>query len=138
MALIAIDWSPERPSLRRFGLGFIASGLVLALVLWLVWEHRTVATVLAGASVVLGAWMTLVPVSWAKPVYVALLVPGFLIGNVVSRILVAATFYAVVTPIGVALRVFRSDPLRLARGKESYYHDTTGRHEPPHRSERPF
>lgn len=138
MALIVIDWSPDRAALRRFGLGFAASGLVVALLLWLVWDYRTVGLVVAGASVVLGAWMSVAPASWARPIYVGLLVPGFLIGNVVSRILVAVTFYVVVTPIGLALRVFRPDALRLARVKDSCYHDVSMRKEDAHRHERPF
>jgi hypothetical protein len=47
---------------------------------------------------------------------------GAILGAVNSRIILAAVFYAVVTPVGLTLRCLRKDPIsrRMDRAASSY------------------
>lgn len=48
---------------------------------------------------------------------------GVLLGRIVSPIVIAVLFYAVITPFGIAMRLVRKDPLRLEfdRDAASYW-----------------
>ncbi len=46
---------------------------------------------------------------------------GFLIGNIISPIVMAIIFFGVVTPTGVVLKLFKKDILRLKKNNNSSY-----------------
>ena len=50
---------------------------------------------------------------------------GFVISQMLGRVVLAAFFALVITPVGLVLRMFGKDPLRLKRptGKESHWRD---------------
>ena len=58
-----------------------------------------------------------------RPIFVAWTVLAFPIGWAVSRLALAAVFFGVVTPIGLAFRLIGRDPLRLRPepGRPSYW-----------------
>jgi hypothetical protein len=102
---------------RSFGLVLAAAcALIYG---WGVWSGRgavawLVATVLL-LSLALAVPRTLSPLTrlWLRF--------GGLLHVVVSPILLGLFFYTVVTPLGVGLRLFGKDPLRLKRGAASYW-----------------
>lgn len=57
----------------------------------------------------LGLWRP----ALVRPVYVAAVVLTFPLGWMMSRALLAALYYGVFTPLGLALRLLGRDPLRL-------------------------
>ena len=108
--MIEINKNPSPRELRWFGVGLLAfAALVSALLAW-----RTGGTTGPRYVLALGALVTLV--YYAVPplrrwVYLAWMYAAFPIGWVVSHVVLAAVYYLVVTPIGLALRAAGRDPL---------------------------
>ncbi len=111
---------PEGPSDRSFGLVFSAAFLFIALLpvcsggavrYW----PLLAAVVLFGVSCVEPS-----PLSAPNKVWTAF---GDLLHRVVSPVVLAILFFAVIVPYGVVMKVFRKDPLRLRRdsGADSYW-----------------
>jgi len=110
------DFSRSQPvkgsSNRAFGLVFTAVFLIVAL--WpLVSGHspRVWALAVSGLllliSVATPGWLTVPNRLWMKF--------GLLLHRVISPVVLAILFYAVVTPMGLIMRAFGKDPLRLKR-----------------------
>lgn len=108
MSLIRIDRNPSRRQLTVFG----AAWLVFFAVLGGVALPRS--GVAAGAAWSVGV---LVPaIGWAAPWFLRMVYLGmawltFPIGLVVSFVILAAVYYAVLTPIGLLMRWFGCDPM---------------------------
>ncbi len=46
-----------------------------------------------------------------KPIYVAWMTVGHIIGNINARIILIIIFYLLITPIGLLVKIFQGDPL---------------------------
>ncbi len=132
MALIVIDWNPERRVLRQFG--GLAAALLGFFGLLVGWRHRffgiqlTPDTAFLVAAILLflgllSALAALLEPSWMRPAYVGLTVLGYPIGYVVSHVVMALIFFGLITPIGLVLRATGRDPLDkgLDRKAETYW-----------------
>jgi hypothetical protein len=123
MALLQINWKPNRRELRQFAalwLGFF--GLIGSYCRW-VHDSSTAAIVLWAISVVgVGGWF--VP-SLIRPLYVVWIALAMPIGWTVSHLLLLAMFYLVFTPIGLIIRACGYDPLarRFDRTAASYWRE---------------
>jgi len=108
--MIEINKNPSPRELRWFGVGLLAfAALVSALISW-----RTNSTTGPRYVLAIGALVALV--YYAVPplrrsMYLAWMYAAFPIGWVVSHAVLAAVYYLVVTPIGLAMRVVGRDPL---------------------------
>ena len=112
-----ISFHPSSKTLRQFaGLWLVFFG-GLACFQYLVRGNVPGAIALAVLAVTVGiaglAWPGAV-----RFVYVGWMVLAFPIGWTVSRLLLAALYFGVVTPIGVMLRLIGRDPLQLRRRAE--------------------
>lgn len=111
MALVEINWQPTKRDLKFFGIGLAVFCAVIA---WLCYrsdgEFEFVESVLTGAAVLAVGLSLLAPQS-LRPVYFVFMVLAFPIGWVVSHVLLALVFYAVFTPVGLAMRLFGRDPM---------------------------
>lgn len=123
--LIQLDFRPEARQLRQFGfIAFVVLG-VLAVVAYLRgtlfgFEVGDAARVLSAALGAVGAVSALFSLVWPqgnRPLFVALSLLAFPIGFVVSHIVLAVLFFAILTPVGLALRLLGRD--LLDRGFES-------------------
>jgi hypothetical protein len=124
-----VNWRPDRQDCRAFAkswiVGFPAIALVLAALVrwrtgaWVEWPWW-VATLGFAVGVV-----CLVSPAFAGPIYVAWYAIGGTIGFVVSNLFLIATFYLIVTPIGLVLKCLRKDSLdrRPDRAVQSYWKD---------------
>ena len=103
-----LDTTGDRRRLRRFGLT-IALGFAVLGAIGL-WRHHTIAPkvwfTIAGAGGLLG----IVAPMLLKPFERVWLALGDRLGWINTRIILTALFYAVVTPAGLLMRLFR-DPL---------------------------
>ena len=124
-----INWKPGPRELRSFG-KVIALGVPIVAALlgasarirshawpaWTLW--------LGAIGIGIGIACVLIPRA-ARPLYLAWMALGCCIGIVVGNVVLAAIYFLVVTPIGLALRLAGRDPLRRAieRGRESYWDD---------------
>lgn len=124
---------PDDRTLRQFG--WIACGVFGALAACARYEagpfssglgaHRLgVAGALAAVAAVSGACALLWP-RGNRALYVALSVVAYPIGWIVSYAVLGVLFFAVLTPIGLALRAAGVDPLQRTRtGARSYWTKT--------------
>jgi hypothetical protein len=104
------DPAGEAGSNRYFGL--LLAGALAAVGLWPILRHHDIrwwamALALAFGVVALAAPRLLDPLrrAWMKF--------GWLLGKIVSPIVMGALLYAVVTPVGLFQRLFRRDQLQL-------------------------
>ena len=122
-----MQWSdlPLNPSprtLRQFaGLWILFFGG------WAIWQYAAharfdFALVLGIVAITVGPLGLLFPAA-IKPIFVAWLTLAFPIGWVVSRVVLMLLFWGVMTPVGVALRLFGRDILDLRRpaGARTYW-----------------
>ena len=120
--LVAIEWRPDRKTLKRFALYWLAFFGLIAAPLALVAERREafyVSTLVGVAGWLCGA----IRPTWLKWPFVVLSLITFPIGWVVSHVLLGIAFYGVLTPIGVWRRLRRVErmPRRGEPDKESYW-----------------
>jgi hypothetical protein len=124
MSLIQIDHNPSRRALAWFGLIWLGLFAAIAAAAF----HRHGLTV---SVAVLGGLAVLLPAAgWVWPplmriVYLTVAYATFPIGFTVLCLIMFATYYLVLTPLGIVLRVCRRDPLcrRFQPGAESYWVD---------------
>ena len=124
-----INWKPAPRELRAFGkviaLGFPIVAVLLGASAWLrshAWPSWTLW--LGAVGFLVGLACVLVPRA-ARPLYLVWMALGCCIGLVVGNLVLAAIYFLVVTPIGLALRLAGRDPLRRAIEPEhqSYWDD---------------
>src|SRR5689334_9900395 len=104
-----MQWSdvtraPSRTHLRQFAaLCLIVFGGMAAW-RWLHGRHDTSTIVMGAAAVLIGIPGMVAPML-VRPVYTGWMIAAFPIGWTVSRLILGAIFYAVITPIGWAFRL---------------------------------
>ena len=111
MAAVEINKNPSRRDLLIFGLLFVAFAGILGAVAQWRWHAPTVARGIWAIGAVISLGYFLVP-PLRRPIYLGWVYLTFPIGFVVSHILLAIVFYAVVTPIGLILRLLGRDPMK--------------------------
>lgn len=126
MAMIEIDWRPSPKELRKFGLVVMAGmGLIGAAFQFL--SHAPEAARgcwIAGAALGLPALTGTVV---GLPGYWLWMGVAFVMGNVMSRVLLTVIYYGLITPLGLARRLFGGDPLQLKKpAKASYWLPVSG------------
>ena len=144
MKLFEVNLNPDDRTLAEFGFGaFAVFGLLGGFVLWRhsllgidlgrSYEHVAYGCWGVGAVSALGS---LVAPRLNRYLYRGLVVVTFPIGFVLSHVLMAVIFYAIITPVGVAFRLFGRDPLRrkFDPSLSTYWVD----HQEPDRVERYF
>jgi Saxitoxin biosynthesis operon protein SxtJ len=132
MALIQVNWRPDRRELATFGLiCSVAFGVVGT---WIAYRHSVFGISLAppAAQLVSRALWALAAACFAgsrlapqmlRPLYVALTAGTLPIGFVLSHLTMAAVFYGVVTPIALVFRLMGRDALqrRFEPGRSTYW-----------------
>ena len=122
MSLVKIDWKPDAASRRNFGLtmliGFGAIGLAFYAWPWTwpITQNTPVAWGCWGFAVVSGV-LGLSGSRLALAIYLPWMAVAFVMGSIMSRILVATFFYLMITPMGLAMRLIGRDRLQLKRPK---------------------
>ena len=123
---------------REFGL--IVGGVLLLLSLW--WVYRGKFPVVSPITLPVGAALVLLglvfpkALVWPNRAWMAL---AEVLSFVMTRIILAFVFFAIVTPIGVVKRVFGWDPLhRRAGASESYWRPYSDRQRDPRHYEKMF
>lgn len=117
--MIAIDWNPNRAALRKFGLSMLIFGLVFAL--WFGFKHQPVAAWIFGIGGVFCFVTSRFAPPVAKLVYALWMALAWLLGQIVTPLIMAALYYLVITPIGLILRLTGHDRLRLKKPVSASY-----------------
>lgn len=123
---------------REFGL--IVGGVLLLLSLW--WLYRgkfsgvSPFTLTLGVALVLLGLLIPKALVWPNRAWMAL---AEVMSFVMTRIILAFVFFAIVTPIGVVKRLFGWDPLhRRAGASDSYWKPYSDRQRDPRHYEKMF
>jgi hypothetical protein len=123
------NWNPAPQDLRSFGkliaIGFPIVAALLGASAWLrshAWPGWTLWLGAVGFSA--GLVCMIVPRA-ARPIYLVWMMLGCCVGLVVANVVLAAIYFLIVTPIGIALRLAGRDPLRrnIEPGRASYWDD---------------
>lgn len=115
--MIEIQWNPPVKQLRYFATVWFP--LFCILVGWFFLKGITTWTQVFyfwGAAGLISATGVFFP-TFIKPVYVFLSVITYPIGWAISHSLLVLLFYIIVTPTGMVLKLFNSDPLRVKQPK---------------------
>ena len=106
--------SPSAKKLRQFAALWLV--FFVGLALWRLWHGRqdVEAVVLAALGVTIGALGLARPAA-IRFVYTGWMIAAFPIGWTISRVMLAALFYGVFTPVAVVFRMIGRDPLGLRR-----------------------
>ena len=120
-----MQWSevirpPSQRHLRQFAGLFLVVFLGMAAWRWFGGRQDVWTSILAALAVGVGIIGQVAP-ALIRPIYTGWMVVAFPIGWTVSRLMLAATFFGVVTPIGAALRATGRDALRLRRTTQGSY-----------------
>jgi saxitoxin biosynthesis operon SxtJ-like protein len=132
MALIEINWNPDRKTLRSFAiLWFVFFALAGAVIAWRTGLIGSTPNPAATWTVPLVLWTLAVTVSAVglafpaaiKPVYVIWMGASFPIGWTVSHVLLGLTYFGMFTLVGAIFRVMGRDALarRLDRNAATYW-----------------
>jgi hypothetical protein len=110
-----VNWRPDGQNRRAFAKSLLAGVPAIALVLAVLVRWRTGLWAewpwwVGGIGFAAGT-LCLAHPWFARPIYVAWHAIGGTIGFVVSNLFLIATFYLVVTPIGLVLKCSRKNPL---------------------------
>ncbi len=111
MAIIEINRDPTRRELRQFaGIWFPALFAVISAWLWYGTGSSTlVAAVLLPALCVSVVGFVLPRLM--RPIFIAWMFAAFPIGWTISHLVLAATYYLVMTPVGLAMRLSGYDAI---------------------------
>lgn len=122
MAVIDVSWNPSPRELRVFAvLEMVFFGIVATIV-----YRRTGSAAwaggIAGVAAAVGLLGLAVPAA-IRYVYVVWMAAAFPIGWVVSHVVLAAVYFGVFTPIGLAMKLFGRDPMtrRFDRAASTYW-----------------
>jgi hypothetical protein len=114
-----ISFSPT--TLRQFSAIWIVFFAALALWYGLYQGHTTVGVILAILAITVGPVGLLRP-GVIKPIYTIWMAAVFPIGWLVSFLMLAVVYFAVVTPVAVAFRLLKRDALqRRSPPSDSYW-----------------
>jgi hypothetical protein len=124
MSLIRISRNPSGRQLKVFAAAWLLFLGLAGSACWLRGRHGEAEALWAAAAVVPLAG-TVSPV-FVRYAYLGLSYATYPIGYAVSYGVLAIVFFLVLTPIGLAMRVFRHDPLgrRFDAGQRSYWRPT--------------
>ena len=108
-----VSFTPSTRVLRQFAVLVLVVFGGLAVWYGAVRDQVGLATAFAIAAVVIGPLGLIAPQA-IRPVFVAWMVVAFPVGWTVSRVLLAAVFYGLFTPLGVVFRLIGRDRLQRA------------------------
>jgi hypothetical protein len=120
-----MQWSevispPSMRVLRQFAALWVVFFLGLAAWRWTHGRADAATIVMAVAAVVIGVPGLVAP-AFIRPVYTGWMIAAFPIGWMVSRIVLGAVFFCVLTPLGAVFRATGRDVLSRGRSSQSSY-----------------
>lgn len=122
MALVNINWQPDRSTLREFSewwmffLGMVAAPLAL-------YREHLVWAGLFWLLALVGRVIGLTRPDWLKPVFLGLTLVTWPIGWVISHTALVIVYYGVFVPVGLVFRLLGRDLMqrRFDRQADTYW-----------------
>jgi hypothetical protein len=129
MPFVQLNWKPDRRELRQFGAIFMGGFVLIGLVKyfwpfeWLLSQNKTFGLWMIGIGVVVGA-IALTGSRIALPFYWAWLGIAYVLGNIMSRVIITLIYFLLFTPMRVLGSLAGRDKLQLKKAvKDSYWLD---------------
>ena len=129
MSLVRLNWKPNKKELRSFGAVFFGGFVLIGLVkyFWpfeyLFTQNKTVGLWFIGIAVVVGA-IGLTGTRLALPFYWTWLGIAWVMGNIMSRAIITAIYFLILTPMSLLNKIVGRDKLQLKkRQTDSYWTD---------------
>ena len=119
-----IKWSPTRRDIFRFGVVIIVGFGIIGGLLYKS-GRESIALQLWGVSAAIGLLAMIVPVL-ALPFYWAWMSVAFVLGAIMSRVVLIVIFFVVLTPVSLFFKLIGRDALQrkaAARARDSYWSD---------------
>lgn len=136
MSLVKLNWKPSPKELRQFGAifgsGFLLIGLVKYFWIWnwLFERNEKLGLIFIFIGIVGGA-IGLTGTKLALPLYWVWIGIAFVLGNIMSRVVITLIYYGLITPMSFVARLLGRDKLQLKkRAVQSYWQDISLPHEP--------
>ena len=101
----------DLPSNRKFG--FLFSSLFIAVSLYLFYIDLIISAIFFGFISIIFATISLFRDNLLLPLNKLWMHFGMLIGRIMSPIVLGMLYFFLITPIGIGMRIFRRDELRL-------------------------
>ncbi len=122
MSMVDINWRPEPKALRKFGLTVMIGFGIIGLVIQFGADNLQGAYAAYIAGAVLGV-PALTGTVIALPGYWVWMGVAFVMGNIISRVLLSIFFYLLITPMGVFRRLVHDKLLLKRPDRSSYWFD---------------
>ncbi len=110
MGLIDINRNPSQKELKWFGLLLLLFSGIVGTVIWVKFDKPEWSFGIWAVALLVTGIFYIVPVT-RRPLYLAWMYLFFPLSWTVSHLLFALTFYLVVTPIGLAMKLLGYDPM---------------------------
>ena len=120
MSLVHINWKPGAADLRKFGVAMIVGFGIIGLLMQFAAHKPATAYGCYGFGAAAGL-LGLSGTRAALPVYWAWMGVAFVMGNIMSRVLLAAFYFGMITPMGWTMRLIGRDKLRLRKPATASY-----------------
>ena len=129
MPFVQLNWKPNKKELRQFGAIFMGGFVLIGLAKylwpfgWFISRDETLGVWLIGIGIIVGG-IALTGSRIALPLYWAWLGVAFVLGNVMSRVILAAIYFLLFTPMRLLGNLIGRDKLQLRKPqKDSYWLD---------------
>lgn len=120
--MVKINWKPSQKELKNFGWVILVGFGIIGALLFFKHKHNAAYGVWGG-SVFVFLLSHILPVA-AKPFYWIWMGFGFVMGSIMSRVVMSIIFYIVLTPVAVILKIAGKDSLQIKKPiKSSYWID---------------
>lgn len=143
MSLVQLNWKPKSKDLRSFGAIFMGGFVLIGLVKyfwpfeWLLEPNKTFGLWMIGIGVVVGS-IGLTGTRAALPFYWAWLGIAYVLGNVMSRVLLTLIYFLLFTPMRLLGALLGRDRLQLKKPATGSYWRDLSTPTDPKRYERQF
>jgi hypothetical protein len=137
MSLVTIDWHPDSRALRRFGVTVLIGAGAIGALLWF-WSRAPTAALIAWSAGAALGLPGLTGTRVALPGYWLWMGVAFAFGSVMGRVLLGLVWYGMITPMGLAMRLFGRDRLELRRRDAATWWRDLPPPDGPERHERQF
>lgn len=143
MSLVKLNWHPSPKELRQFGAVFGSGFLIIGFVKyfwlwdWLISRDQELGFYLICVGFIGGA-IGLSGTRLALPLYWLWIGIAFVLGNIVSRVMVTMIYFGIITPIGLVARLTKRDKLQLKRKSVNTYWQDVSLPNDPEKYKRQF
>ena len=121
MSLVSINWRPQKAELRKFGIVTLIGFLLIGLFLLIFSESLVKAYYAWGVGVIIGLPALSGIRSIAMPGYILWMGIAFIMGNIISRLILLMVYYLCLTPLALIGKVVGRDRLQLKKAEKATY-----------------